>query len=331
MPAWPSPKRSAGSGSVAEPATPVRRTASPASAVECTILHLDMDAFFASIEVLDDPSLAGRPVIVGGDGPRGAVASCSYEARAYGVRSAMASVEARRRCPKAVFRPGRFARYAEVSGQLGAMLRAVTPVVEPIGLDEAFLDLSGSQRRLGPPIDTARRLRDQVHQALGLTCAVGVARSKSLAKLASRHAKRVPPTERGPGDGIVVVLPEAEIAFLHPLPVGALWGVGPATAAKLAGVGIVTVGDLAGLPETVLHRLVGRSAGAHLASLAAGRDTDPVLAHRPVRSIGRETTLGADLHDQESLAPVLAVLAADVGQRLAGGSRAGRVVTVKIR
>ncbi len=358
MPAWRAPRRSAGSAWMPErgvagpfalgdaggghwadpglaPPAPVdgAQAAVPPGPADapCTVLHLDMDAFFASIEVLDDPSLAGRPVIVGGDGPRGAVASCSYEARAYGVRSAMASVEARRRCPHAVFRPGRHDRYVEVSSQLGSLLREVTPIVEPIGLDEAFLDVAGAARRLGSPGEIARALRDRVHAELGLTCAVGVARTKSLAKLASRQAKVVAPARRGPADGVVVVLPADEGAFLHPLPVGALWGVGPATAVKLASLGVTTVGQLAEIPDGVLARLVGRAAGSHLAALAAGRDTGRVQPHRPVRSIGRETTLADDAHDPGSLAGLLASLAADVGQRLAAGRLAGRCVTLKVR
>ncbi len=297
----------------------------------CSILHLDMDAFFAAVEVLDDPSLVGRPVIVGGSGPRGAVASCSYEARAWGVRSAMSSAEARRRCPTAVFRPGRHARYAEVSAQLGVLLRAVSPLVEPIGLDEAFLDVSGARRRLGPPEVIARQLRDRVQAELGLTCAVGVARTKSVAKLASRRAKAVAPAERRGGDGIVVILPEDEAGFLGPLPVGALWGVGPATATRLAGIGVTTVGALACVPEGVLRRLVGQAAAAHLAALASGRDTDPVRPGRPVRSIGRETTFPADLRDHRALSGWLAELATDVGHRLAARALVGRSVTVKVR
>ncbi len=302
-----------------------------AATAPCTILHLDMDAFFAAVEVLDDPSLVGRPVIVGGSGPRGVVASCTYEARAWGVRSAMSSVEARRRCPAAVFRPGRHARYAEVSAQLGVLLRSASPLVEPIGLDEAFLDVSGARRRLGPPVVIARQLRDRVQAEIGLTCAVGVARTKSVAKLASRRAKAVAPADRGGGDGIVVVLPEDEAGFLGPLPVGALWGVGPATATRLAGVGVTTVGELACLPESALRRLVGQAAAVHLAALASGRDTDPVRPGRPVRSIGRETTFAADLRAPGALAGHLAELATDVGQRLAARALAGRSVTVKVR
>lgn len=297
----------------------------------CTVIHLDMDAFFAAIEVLDDPSLAGRPVVVGGDGPRGVVASCTYEARAHGVRSAMPSMEARRRCPAAVFRPARHDRYAEVSRQLHAVLRATTPVVEPIGLDEAFLDVAGQRRRLGPPEAIAGRLRDEVTATLGLTCAAGVARTKSLAKLASRRAKAVPPHRRGPTDGLVVVTPAAEASFLDPLPVRELWGVGPATAARLAGVGIRTVADLAAVPTVALARLVGRAAADHLVALATRTDHDPVVADRPVKSIGRETTLAADRHTHQGLAGILADLAGSVGDRLAAAGMAGRTVTVKVR
>lgn len=290
-----------------------------------------MDAFFAAVEALDDPSLAGRPVVVGGDGPRGVVASCSYEARVHGVRSAMASIEARRRCPDAVFVAPRHRRYAEVSAELYRLLRQTTPLVEPVGLDEAFLDVAGARRRLGPPEAIARRLVEQVRAELHLTCAAGVARSKSLAKLASRRAKAVPPARRGPGDGVVVVPAGDEVAFLHPLPVDALWGVGPATAGRLAALGITTVGDLANVPEPVLVRHVGAAAGAHLAMLANGRDRDPVVPDRPVKSVGREVTLPADLRDRQALHTVLAELAGSVGDRLGRASLVGRTVTVKVR
>lgn len=324
------PNPFAWSGSMADPAA-LPPVAGDAEIDRCTILHLDMDAFFAAIEVLDAPSLVGLPVIVGGDGPRGVVASCTYEARAYGVRSAMPSVEARRRCPAAVFRPARHDRYAAVSRDLHAILRTTTPVVEPIGLDEAFLDVAGVRRRLGPPDAIARQLRTAVVEGLGLTCAVGVARTKSLAKLASRRAKGVPPRRRGPTDGLVVVLPAEEAAFLEPLPVGALWGVGPATAARLASLGITTVSDLARIPPEVLVRSVGRAAGTHLAALARRQEHDPVVADRPLKSVGRETTLAVDRHDQASLAGVLAELSGSVGDRLAAGGLAGRTVTLKVR
>lgn len=298
---------------------------------QCTILHLDMDAFFASVEMLDDPALQGQPVAVGGDGVRGAVASCSYEARAYGVRSAMSMVEARRRCPSLVVVPPRLARYAEVSGALHRLLREVTPNIEPVGLDEAFLDVSGARRRLGHPVAIAHDLRREVAQQLGLSCAVGVARTKSVAKLASRRAKQGPAEDHRPTEGVFVVLPADEPGFLAPLPVSALWGVGPATAERLAKVGIRTVGDLSQIPESVLCRFVGAAAGRQLHRLSCGGDTSPVQPNRPLRSIGREQTFEHDLSDPEALARSATELAGTVGYRLAEAGLACQTVTLKVR
>lgn len=300
-------------------------------ASRCTILHLDMDAFFAAVEALDHPELRGRPIAVGGDGPRGAVASCSYEARAQGVRSAMATAQARRRCPDLVVVRPRHDRYAQVSADLHRLLLEVTPVMEPIGLDEAFLDVSGARRLLGSPIAIAQELRRQVDRRLRLSCAVGVARTKSLAKLASRRAKACAPADRGPDEGVFVVLPGDEGGFLAPLAVSELWGVGPSTAQRLAGVGIKTVGDLARMPVVDLCRLLGTSAGRQLARLASGLDDSVVQPDRPVRSIGREMTFDRDQFDPVTLAGYLSDLAGTVGYRLAEAGLAGRTVTVKIR
>jgi DNA polymerase-4 len=223
-------------------------------------MHVDLDAFFAAVEVLDDPTLAGRPVIVGGSGTRGVVAACTYEARAFGIHSAMSSVEARRRCPHAIFLSGRYSRYAEVSVQFHEVLHDFTPVVEGIGLDEAFLDVAGARRTLGSPPTIAGAIREAVRERLQLNCAVGVARSKLLAKLASRAAKPTAAMEGPrPGPGVVVVPPDGELAFLHPLPVRALWGVGAATGKRLSDLGVVTVGDLAAIsPRWRAARIPGR-------------------------------------------------------------------------
>jgi DNA polymerase-4 len=298
----------------------------------CTVLHVDMDAFFAAVEVLDDPSLTGRPVIVGGTGDRGVVASCTYEARAFGIHSAMASVEARRRCPEAVFLPGRFGRYAEVSERLHALFHRFSPVVEGIALDEAFLDVSGSRRLLGAPPDLAGAIRAAVRRELGLDCAVGVARTKLMAKLASRAAKPVPaPGGPRPGAGVVVVLPSEELSFLHPLPVRALWGVGPATARRLKELGVDTVGDLARIPTGALCRTLGTANGTHLGALARGEDPRPVEGDRETKSVGHEETFAADIADPAALHRHLVRMADAVGTRLRQARLQGRTVTVKVR
>lgn len=296
------------------------------------ILHVDMDSFFASVEVLDDPGLRGRPVIVGGSGARGVVASCTYEARAYGVHSAMPSVRARQLCPTAVFLDGRYSRYAEVSAQLRAVLTASTPVVEPIGLDEAFLDVTGAIRLLGTPAAIGARIREQVRSALQLDCSVGGGRSKLVAKLASRAAK--PTANRGgkvAGRGVVIVDPEDELAFLHPLPVERLWGVGPATTRRLHGLGVKTVGELAALPEQVLVRAVGRAQGSHLAALARADDRDPVVPDRPAKSVGHEETFRSDVADRAVLGAHVQRMAESVAGHLRAGALAGRTVMVKVK
>jgi DNA polymerase-4 len=303
-----------------------------ADADACTVLHVDMDSFFASVEVLDDPALAGLPVIVGGSGARGVVASCTYEARAYGIHSAMPSVEARRRCPQAVFLPGRFDRYMEMSERLHAVLRRFSPVVEGIALDEAFVDVAGARRLLGPPPEVAWAIRRAVHADMHMECGVGVARTKLLAKLASRAAKPVP-TRQGPrpGPGVVVVLPADELPFLHPLPVRALWGVGPATARRLDALGVTTIGDLARIPEDTLCRSLGAANGHLLAELARGDDPRRVEATREVKSVGHEETFAVDIHTHDGLHRHLVRMADAVGTRLREASLAGRTITVKVR
>jgi DNA polymerase-4 len=314
---------------VTGPDAPVNR---PGAVDDCTVMHVDLDAFFAAVEVLDDPRLAGRPVIVGGSGTRGVVAACTYEARAFGIHSAMSSVEARRRCPHAVFLSGRFSRYSEISVRFHEVLHDFTPVVEGIGLDEAFLDVAGARRILGSPPVIAGAIRQAVRDSLHLNCAVGVARSKLLAKLASRAAK---PTAAmsgpRPGPGVVIVPPDEELAFLHPLPVRALWGVGPATGKRLADLGVETVGDLAAISVDTLCRVVGAAHGRHLAALARGDDARPVIANQEVKSVGHEETFATDLHDHDASHRHVVRMSDAVGTRLREAGLEGRTVTVKVR
>ncbi len=296
------------------------------------ILHVDMDAFFASVEALDDPNLRGRPLIVGGAGRRGVVASCSYEARVYGVRSAMPSGQARRLCPGAVFVAGRYARYAEVSRQMHAIFQRFTPVVEGISLDEAFLDITGSLRLFGPPETAARSIRTAIHDELGLTCSVGGATVKFLAKLASEAAKpAVDGARRHEDGGVLIVPPGGEIDFLHPHPIEALWGVGPATAARLRQLGIGTIRDLAGVDPSVVEGAVGRAAGAHLARLARGVDERRIEPHREVKSVSHEETYPVDRRDSDGLRIEVMRMADSVATRLRTAQLAGRTVTLKVR
>ena len=291
-----------------------------------------MDAFFASVEVLDDPSLAGKPVIVGGAGARGVVASCTYEARVYGVHSAMPSVRARQLCPEAIFLSGRHSRYAEVSGELHKVLADITPMVEPIGLDEAFVDVAGAVRLLGSPAHIAQGLRRRVHDQLHLECAVGIGRSKMIAKLASRAAKpRASRAGLEPGPGVFLVEPADELEFLHGHAVEALWGVGPATAKRLHDLGVRTVGDLAALPLDTVVRRLGKASGSHLAALSRGEDPDPVNPNRPNKSIGHEETFSEDLVDPHELERHVLRMAESVATMLRGAASSARTITVKIK
>ncbi|MGA3147092.1 MAG: DNA polymerase IV [Acidimicrobiales bacterium] len=296
------------------------------------ILHVDMDAFFASVEVLDDPSLRGLPVIVGGSGSRGVVAACTYEARMFGVHSAMPSSMARRLCPAAVFVDGRFHRYMEESAKLHDIFESVTPLVEGISLDEAFLDVTGSRQLLGDGVVIAESIRRRVAEELELTCSVGVGRSKLMAKLASKAAK--PVADRGgitPGPGVVVVPPDGELEFLHPLPVRALWGVGPVTGRRLAALGINTVGDIAALAPGALERYLGVAQGAHLAALSRGHDPRPVVPDQEAKSIGHEETFESDLWDRDELQRQLVRMVDASATALRRAELSARTVSVKIR
>ena len=286
------------------------------------ILHVDLDAFYASVEVLKDPSLAGKPVIVGGTGARGVVASASYEARAYGVRSAMPAVRARRLCPDGVFLPADFEAYRAHSNRFREVLLAYTPLVEPISLDEAFLDVGGATRLFGPPAKIAVSIRADVAREVGVNCSVGVAPTKFVAKLASDGCKP---------DGLLVVPADGVVAFLEPLPVSRLWGVGDKTSEVLGRMAVRTVGDLALTPVPILERLLGEAAAAHLSDLARGTDDRVVVTYEPPKSIGHEETFGRDLDDDEDIFRELLDLSGRVGARLRADGYRARTVVLKAR
>jgi len=297
-----------------------------------TVLHVDMDAFFASVELRDEPSLRGQPVVVGGAGERGVVAAASYEARAYGIHSAMPSTRARRLCPHAVFLKGRYWRYQEVSAAVFEIFRSMTPLVEGISLDEAFLDVTGAERLFGDAPTIAAEIRRRILDEQGLTCSVGVAPRKLTAKLASEAAKPKASLQ-GPifGPGVVEVRPEEELAFLHRHPIGALWGVGPATKARLDRLAVRTVGDLAGLSEDAVVAALGRSHGQHLYALAWARDERPVVPDIKVKSIGHEETFSFDHHTHDTLDRELVRLCDAVATRLRKAGVSGRTVQVKVK
>ena len=297
-----------------------------------TILHVDMDAFYASVEQQRHPELRGQPVIVGAPGARGVVAAASYEARVFGIHSAMSSAQAQRRCPHAVFVPGDHDHYAEISRHLMAIFQSFTPLVEPISLDEAFLDVSGSLRLHGDGPTIGAAIRAAVFAQEGLTCSVGVAPSKFIAKLASEAAK---PTigRRGPepGLGVKVVEQSAVLSFLLPLPVQALWGVGPKTLEKLQRMGVVTVADLATLDRRAATTALGVAAGTHLLRLATGHDEREVVPVGRAKSVGHEETFARDHYELASLQRELVRLGDAVAARLRHAGMAGRTVTLKVR
>ncbi|MDX6365529.1 MAG: polymerase [Nocardioidaceae bacterium] len=294
---------------------------------EASILHLDLDAFYASVEQRDKPSLRGRPVVVGGVGPRGVVATASYEARRYGVRSAMSTAEARSRCPHAAFLSGRFDAYRATSDAVMAQLRALSPLVEPLSLDEAFVDLAAAPAGLdlSPPglADVAARVKRSVFDATGgLTASVGIASSKLVAKIASEIDKP---------DGTVVVPPGTEQALLRPMPVTVIPGVGPATAERLRRIGVHTVSELESVGADELVRVLGRSHGASLYELAQARDDRPVVSDRETKSVSAEDTFETDLSDPVLLAAIVDRHARSVCTRLREAKLSGRTVTLKVR
>ncbi len=297
-----------------------------------TILHVDMDAFFASVELVRHPELRGRPVAVGGTGDRGVVAAASYEARVHGVRSAMPSARARRLCPDLVLLAGDHSHYAEVSARIMAAFRTFTPLVEPLSLDEAFLDVSGTRRLHGSAVEVAAAIRERILHDEGLTCSVGIAANKFLAKLASADAKpAVGPGGPRPGPGVLVVAPGSELGYLHPLPVERLWGVGPATLAKLARLGVHTVGDLAALPVEAVTASLGGAVGAHLHALSLGVDDRAVEVDRATRSVSQEETFAVDRHAAAELRGDLVRLADGVAARLRRHGVRSRTVHIKVR
>jgi DNA polymerase-4 len=296
------------------------------------VLHVDMDAFYVSVELRRRPELAGLPVVVGGTGPRGVVAAASYEARRFGVTSALPSSVARRRCPHAVFLPGDHALYAAVSADVHAIFQRFTPVVEPLALDEAFLDVTGAARLFGDGVGIARRIRDTVRADLQLGCSVGVAPNKFLAKLASVEAKPVARRDRvEPGLGVVEVEPGRELEFLHPLPVERLWGVGPVTLRRLEQFGVRTVGDLAAFEPAAIIAALGKANGTHLLELARGIDDRPVEVNRELKSIGHEETFARDIHDPAELDRELVRLCDAVASRLRSRRVGARTCTLKVR
>ncbi|MBK8978477.1 MAG: DNA polymerase IV [Planctomycetes bacterium] len=292
------------------------------SGIARTILHADLDAFYAAVEQRDDQALRGRPVVVGGLGPRGVVATASYEARRSGVHSAMPIGRARRLCPDAVFLRPRMAHYAAIARTVRAVFERFTPLVEPLSLDEAFLDVTGSRALFGDGRAIAQRLRAEVSAAVGLTASVGVATSKFVAKVASDLRKP---------DALVVVEPGTEEAFLAPLPVARLWGAGPVAQERLRALGIGTIGELRRTPVEVLALRLGAHPAAHFAALARGDDPRPVVPERDAKSISQEHTFDADLRDDDAVRRCLRGLSEGVGRRLRDAGLTARVVRVKVR
>jgi len=287
-----------------------------------TILHADLDAFYASVEQLLDPALRGRPIAVGGSARGGVVLAASYEAKAHGVQGGMPGWTAARLCPTLIFVRGHFEQYQRLADQVMDILGDFTPAVQRISIDEAFLDVSGSTHLFGPPAAIGARLRRRVREEVGLPISVGAARTKHLAKVASQVAKP---------DGLVVVEPGDELRFLDPLPVGLMWGVGPVAERKLANLGIHTIGDLARTPTPALERLLGHAVGAKLNALALNDDPRRVATSPRARSVGAQSALGRRRPTPELVRAVLGHLAERIASRLRAKGRAGRTVTVRVR
>src|SRR3954469_780981 len=293
----------------------------PGDDAGCTVLHIDMDAFYASVELISRPELKGTPVIVGG-GSRSVVLAATYGPRRFGVHSAMPMTRARRLCPQATVVEPSPGRYSRVSAGVMEIFRSVTPLVEPLSLDEAFLDVAGAVRRLGSPAQIGQLIRDRVADEQGITCSVGVASTKFVAKLASTRAKP---------DGMLVVPAAGVVAFLHPLPVAALWGVGEKTEKELIRLGLHTVGDIANTPRSTLVRALGQASGAHLHALSWGRDERTVVAHEPEKSIGAEETFARDVDDGDVVRRELLRLCERTAARLRDAGLVGRTISIKVR
>ena len=290
--------------------------------VGCNILHIDMDAFFALVEVRENPSLAGKQVIVGYDGNRGVVLSATYEARKLGVHSAMPMSRALRLAPNAIVVEPDHEKYSEVSENVMAIFESITPLVQPLSVDEAFLDISGAQKLMGTPSQIGEVIRARVSDEQGITCSVGVASTMFVAKLATNFAKP---------DGLHVVPADKVIEFLHPLPIGALWGVGEKTAEQLSRLGLVNVSDIANTPVKTLARVIGQAAAEHLYELAWGRDPRTVTPNQAEKSIGAERTFESDIDDPEEILAQILDLSNKVAKRLRAANYFSRTITIKVR